>query len=105
MVETRRDSTAKSGAILIVIALAIVAACVAVAAYLYSNPDVLSDLMVTVSLALLIIFAVVAAAYAVYLIVAVFYYASKGEITQTDISYNLDDVKPVRESSSEDEDE
>lgn len=105
MAEMERKSTLKPGMALIGIAVVIAIACALGAVYLYNNPEVLNGIVSTIALAVMAIVAIAAVAYIVYMIVAVFYYASKGEVTQTDISYNMDDVKPVKESSSEDDED
>ena len=102
MVEVQKKSTAGSALVLIVIAAVIIATCIGVAAYLYTNPDVLDGIAYTIAIASMVIIAICVIASVAYLILGVAYYATKGEVTQTGISYNIDDVESVKESSSED---
>lgn len=105
MVETKRTSTKGSGLILIAISLVIVAVCAAGALYLYNNPDVLEGLAYNIALAVCAIAAIAVLAYVVYLIVGVFYYATRGEITQDGISYGIDNVESVESKPYEDDKE
>ena len=101
MVEIQKKSTAGSALALVVIAAAIVAVCIGVVAYLYTHPDVLDGMIYIVAIASMVILAICVIAFVAYLILGVAYYATKGEITQTGISYDIDDVESVKESSSE----
>lgn len=98
MVEEKRNSVWKGSLIL----LAGVVIIIAVAAYLILNPDILKDLLYVALIVLAAIVAVVLIVFAVMLILAVPMYAYKGEKYQDGISYDLDDVESVKETSSED---
>ena len=64
-------------------------------------PDVLDGMIYIVAIASMVILAICVIAFVAYLILGVAYYATKGEITQTGISYDIDDVESIKESSSE----
>jgi hypothetical protein len=102
MTDIQRKSTAGSALVLIAIAAIVAAVCGGIILYLYSNPDILEGIFDIVVMMALVIVAIGVIAYVAYLILGVAYYATKGEITQTDISYSIDDVESVKESSSED---
>jgi len=97
----KRNSTLGSALILLLLVAVIVAAIV----WLALNPDILDDLLHIAIVAAVIIVAAVAIVYLVMIILAVPYYAAKGERYQTDASYDLDDVKSVKEADSEKKDE
>jgi uncharacterized membrane protein YcjF (UPF0283 family) len=92
-----KNKTAVSALILDLFAVAIVA----VAIFLILNPYILKDFAyVIIAAAVLIVLAVIAI-YIVIVILALPYYAAKGEAYQTDVSYDLDDVGSVKEKDSE----
>ena len=85
--------------------LLLVAVIVVTAVYVALNPGILESLA---HLALVVIVILIIAAVIIYLAVAILavpYYAAKGEEYQTDASYDLDDVEPVREKDSEKKDD
>lgn len=78
---------------------------VAIVIYIAYNPQILEDL---VYLLIIIVIAIVIILVAVYLLMAILavpMYAAKGESYQNDMSYDIHDVKPVKETSSEDNNE
>ncbi|MDR3282966.1 MAG: hypothetical protein LBS92_05085 [Candidatus Methanoplasma sp.] len=94
--ETKRRSTAASAAGILFLALLIAALAVTVV----MNASILESLVAT---AIVLVVAAAAAIGIVLLAVAVLalpYYAAKGEQYQTDADYDLDDVKPVKEKDS-----
>ncbi|MDR3074473.1 MAG: hypothetical protein LBU30_00340 [Candidatus Methanoplasma sp.] len=99
--KTGRNSTLGSAlAILLLVAVIVVTA-----VYVALNPGILESLA---HLALVVIVILIIAAVIIYLAVAILavpYYAAKGEEYQTDASYDLDDVEPVREKDSEKKDD
>ncbi len=86
-----KQSTVKSGILLIVLFVLIVAAAVAVA----MNPDILENIAVVIVLIVLGL-AVIAVVIAIFAgLLAIPMYMKKGVEVQTDYSYSLDDVKEV----------
>jgi uncharacterized RDD family membrane protein YckC len=77
---------------------------IAVAVYVILNPGILNDLTNLVVIVVMAILAIVVIVFAVMMILAIPFYFLKGEQYQDGGSYGLDDVKAVRESSSEDKD-
>jgi len=80
----------------------LVVALVAIVVYVAYNPWILKDLvylLIVIVIAILIILVVV---YLLMAILAVPIYAAKGESYQNDMSYDINDVKAVKETSSED---
>ena len=97
----KRNSTFGSALIL----LLLVATIVAVIIWLALNPDILDDLLHIAIIAAVIVIAAIAIVYLVMIVLAIPYYAAKGEKYQTNASYDLDDVKSVKETDSEKRDE
>ena len=97
----RRNSTLGS-ALIILLLVAVIAAAII---WLALNPEILDDLLYIAIIAAVVIIAAIAIVYLVMIILAIPYYAAKGEGYQTDASYDLDDVKPVKEADSEKKDE
>ena len=89
--QVERKSTAVSGLILILLLALIIAAAVA----LFMNPDLLEN----VAYVILMIFLVIAAIVVIILVFAgilvIPMYMAKGTEVQTNMSYDLDDVKEV----------
>ena len=101
----KKESTGKSGLVLALIGIVIVAVIGITAWILYSNPDILENVLYVI---LVIIAAIVIAVIAVWIITAVLavpYYIAKGESYQDDASYNLDDVSSAGEVRSDDKKE
>lgn len=97
----KKAKTGKSALGLIGIAIGIILLIAAVA-YALSQPGVFETV---VSAAVVIVLAIVGIVFiigAVVALSAIPMYAYKGEQYQENVDYNLDDVKSVRESSSED---
>ncbi|MDR0508585.1 MAG: hypothetical protein LBG63_01985 [Candidatus Methanoplasma sp.] len=97
---TQKNSTLGSAIAILLLAAAIALICV----YVALNPSIIEDLA---HLALIVAAVIVAAAIIVYIAAAVLalpYYAAKGEGYQTDASYDLDDVEPVKEKDSQNKD-
>lgn len=88
--------------LLILIAVIIVGAIIGLIA---SNIDLAANILLIVLIVIVGIVLVGAAVYLIILLVAAPYYVMKGEQYQDNISYDLKDVKPVKESSSEDKKE
>ena len=97
MVETKRESTGKS-ALMMVLVVAIVAAAIAA---LFLIPGVLESVIWVLVIIGIAIVAVVAVVFVFMVILAVPMYVAKGEEYQTDISYSIDDIESVKETSSE----
>lgn len=98
---TRKAKTGKSAlgliALVVVIAVAIIAA-----AYALTLPGVMENLLLVAAVVIIAIAVIAVVAYIAYAVLGIAYYASKGEEYQENVDYDLEDVKPVRESSSED---
>ena len=99
MVETVRVGTGKS-ALMMVLIVAVIAAAIAA---LFLIPGVLESLMWILIIIGIAIAAIAAIIFVCMVVLAVPMYVAKGEEYQTDISYDLDDVKPVKETSSEED--
>ena len=99
--DLQKNSTKGSAAALAALALAIAVLLVYGAYYFNQHPDLIEGIMGTVATIVMILFAVALVAIFIYMIAGIFYYASKGEIVQTNGDYNLNDVKSVKEMSSD----
>ena len=97
MVEIERAGTGKS-ALMMVLVVAIVIAAIAA---LFLIPDAFENLMIVLAVIAIAIAAIVAVVFIFMVILAVPMYVAKGEEYQTDISYSIDDVESVKETSSE----
>lgn len=94
----KRTSTTKSG-ILIVIGMVLL---VALGAYILMTPGILDSLLTIAIVVGIVIIASVMIIYAAIAIMAIPMYMHKGEQYQDGISYGMDSVKTVENSSSED---
>ena len=94
----KRTSTTKSG-ILIVIGIVLL---VALGAYILMTPGILDSLLTIAIVVGIVIIASVMIIYATIAIMAIPMYMHKGEQYQDGISYSMDSVKTVENSSSED---
>ena len=94
----KRTSTTKSG-ILIVIGIVLL---VALGAYILMTPGILDSLLTIAIVVGIVIIASVIIIYAAIAIMAIPMYMHKGEQYQDGISYGMDSVKTVENSSSED---
>ena len=97
MVETKRAGTGKSALMMILTAAIIIAAIAA----LFLIPGALETTLWVIVIIGVAIAAIVAVVYICMVVLAVPMYVAKGEEYQTDISYSLDDVESVKETSSE----
>ena len=97
MVETKVAGTGKS-ALMMVLVIAIVAAAIAA---LFLIPGALESFVWILVIIAIAIAAVIAVIFIFMVILAVPMYVAKGEEYQTDISYSIDDVQSVKETSSE----
>jgi len=75
-----------------------IAAIAAVAVYIILSPEILKDIVWLLILAIVAIAAVVLVIFAAMFILAIPFYIFKGEQYQDGVSYDLKDVKPVRET-------
>ncbi|MCL1984615.1 MAG: hypothetical protein FWG58_04370 [Methanomassiliicoccaceae archaeon] len=91
----KRRSVAKGAPILILGILIMAAAAV----YVFLNPDILDSISHIVMIIATVIASVALIVVAVMIILAVPFYVFKGEKYQDGRSYDLKDVKPVRETS------
>lgn len=97
----KKAGTGKSALGLVLVAVGIIAIIAAVV-WALMQPGVLEEVVNIAVIAILVIFGIVIIIYAVVALAAIPVYAMKGEQYQEGIDYNMDDVKPVKESSSED---
>ena len=98
MAEMKVEKTGKS-ALMMVLLIAVIAAAIAA---IFLIPGVLEN-VAFVLLVIAIAVAIIAAIIWVFMVLlAIPMYAMKGEQYQTGISYDLDDVESVKETSSED---
>ncbi|MFA6710817.1 MAG: hypothetical protein WC067_05135 [Candidatus Methanomethylophilaceae archaeon] len=75
---------------------------VAIVVYIAYNPKILEDLAYLLIIIVIAIVIILVAVYLLMAILAVPMYAAKGESYQNDMSYDINDVKAVKETSSED---
>ena len=97
MVEVKREGTGKSALMMLLVVVIIAAA----AAALFLIPGALESLVWVLVIIGIAIAAIVAIIFIFMVILAVPMYVAKGEEYQTDISYSIDDVESVKETSSE----
>lgn len=96
----KKKSTALSGALLILCGIALAA----LIAFIVLTPGVMTTLL---NAAIIILIAIVLIALVIFFLMAVLaipMYMYKGEKYQDNVSYDLDDVKPVKETDSKEED-
>ena len=98
MVETVKAGTGKS-ALMMLLVVVIIAAAVAA---LFLIPGALQSVLIVLLVIGIAIVAIAAVIFICMVVLAVPMYVAKGEEYQTDIDYSLDDVKSVKEASSED---
>ena len=98
MVETKKAGTGKS-ALMMLLVVVIIAAAVAA---LFLIPGALQSVAIVLLVIGIAIVAIAAVIFICMVVLAVPMYVAKGEEYQTDIDYSLDDVKAVKETSSED---
>ncbi len=102
--KVKKQGTGKSALGLVLIAVGVVSL-IGLIIWVLTNPAVLDA---TIMLALAIIVAVIVIALiiaGIMVIIAIPMYAIKGEQYQEGVDYSLSDVKPVKESSSEEKEE
>jgi len=75
---------------------------IAAIAYILIQPGVLESLASILVIAIIVIVAAIVIVYLAMMIMAIPLYAIKGEQYQEGVDYSLKDVKPVKESSSDD---
>jgi len=100
----KKSGTGKSGLGLILLAVGVIAL-IAVIIWVLTNPAVLAatiTLVITIVVAIAIIILII---YAIMMIIAIPTYVAKGEQYQEGVDYDLKDVKPVKESSSEEKED
>ncbi len=97
MVETVRAGTGKS-ALMMVLVVVVIAAAIAA---LFLIPGALESIVWILVIVGIAIAAIVAIIFICMVVLAVPMYVAKGEEYQTDVSYSIDDVESVKETSSE----
>jgi len=97
----KKAGTGKSGLGLLLIAVGVIAL-IALVVWALTNPDILSavaTLIIFIVVAIIVIALIIAG---LMFVLAIPMYVKKGEQYQEGVDYSIDDVKPVKESSSED---
>ena len=97
MVETKRAGTTGSAIMLVLVPVVVIAAI----ALLFLIPGALESLAIVLMIIGGAIAVLVVAFVIITVVLAIPMYAYKGEEYQTDISYSIDDVESVKETSSE----
>ena len=97
MVETVRAGTGKS-ALMMVLVVVVIAAAIAA---LFLIPGALESIVWILVIIGIAIVAIAAIIFICMVVLAVPMYVAKGEEYQTDVSYSIDDVESVKETSSE----
>ena len=97
MVETVRAGTGKSALMMLLVVVVIAAAIAA----LFLIPGALESIVWILVIIGIAIVAIAAIIFICMVVLAVPMYVAKGEEYQTDISYSIDDVESVKETSSE----
>ncbi len=100
----KKAGTGKSAIGLVLVAIGVIAL-IALAVWALTNPDVLSTLVTLVIVIVAVIVLIAIIIVGAMFILAIPMYAAKGEQYQDGVDYSIDDVKPVKESSSEDDKE
>jgi membrane protein implicated in regulation of membrane protease activity len=95
-----RKSTLWSGIGMLLVILGLVA----LAVFLILNPDILLSIGYVLIVLALVIVAVAVIAILAMSLLAIPFYISRGESRQTDMSYDLSDIKPVKEKLDPDDD-
>jgi len=97
----KKEGTGKSAIGLVLVAIAVIVL-IGLAIWVLTNPAVLANvvmLIVAIVIALIVIGLIIAG---VMMIIAVPMYVAKGNQIQDGVDYSIDDVKSVKESSSDD---
>ena len=97
MVETKRAGTTGSVIMLVLVPVVVIAAI----ALLFLIPGALESLVIVLMIIVGAIAVLLVAFVIITVVLAIPMYAYKGEEYQTDISYSIDDVESVKETSSE----
>jgi len=97
MSKIEKKSTLGSALLILLLAFAIVG----IAVFLILNPGILGNLIAIAIIAIIVIVVIVVIIYIAMALLALPYYVHKGETYQTGATYDLDDVKPVKEKDSE----
>ncbi len=101
----KTERTTKSGLFLLLLVIVVVAVIGVVVWVFATYPDALANVAYAI---LIIIGAILVIAVAIWILMAVLaipFYIKKGESYQDDVSYDIDDVKSVKETSSDDKKE
>lgn len=89
-----RKGTGKSALALVGIAVLVVVL-VALVAWAFAQPGVLESAVNILAIAVVAIVIIAIIAYIAYAVLAVAYYAAKGDVVQTGVDHSLDDVRGV----------
>jgi hypothetical protein len=100
----KKQGTGKSALGLVLIAIGVVA-CIGLVIWVLTNPQALAATLTFIVIVILAIVVIALIIAGVMFIIAIPTYAMKGEQYQEGVDYSLKDVKPVKESSSEEEPE
>jgi len=96
-----RNKTTGSAVGILALILVIVAIVIGFTWYIWKNPEILEDLARFLIILAGLIIIIVIIAYIIIAVLAVPYYALKGESYQTGATYDLNDVKSVKEKTSD----
>lgn len=100
--KVRHISTTKS-TLYLILAIVLVAAAIGGAAYVFiSNPSIMENVLQAIAVIVVAILIIAVAIWLFSLVLGIGYYA-KGAEVQTDMSYDIEDVKPVEGKTLEDE--
>ncbi len=97
MVETVRAGTGKS-ALMMLLVVVVIAAAIAALLLIPGALESIVWILVIIGIAIVAIAAII---FICMVVLAVPMYVAKGEEYQTDVSYSIDDVESVKETSSE----
>jgi len=98
---TERRGTGKSALLMTLLVVVLTVALIAIAVAFIMYPDLFESLVLTLAIVVAGIAIAMAIVYLIIAILAIPYYIVKGEEYQVDASYDLNDVKPVKEVDSE----
>ncbi len=104
MNDMNRERTWPSAILLVLLTIGVVIL-IAVGVYALMQPDVLEATVKLIALVFIAIVAIAIIVYAVLTIIAIPMYAFKGESYQTNKSYDLEKVEPVKEKELEDDED
>lgn len=97
----KREKTWPSAVLLVMLAVGIIVL-IGVIIYAFLQPGVLETVLKTAVVVIVALVAIAIIVYAVFALISIPVYAYKGESYQTDKSYSLDQIEPVKEKNLDD---